>query len=94
MGSKFFNFAINNEIMPELIIRYNNQETLQALINLAKSLDFEIAKPAVNKKGKSIINRVTLIEGDDSVDVSTMSEIYTGKNLDASTLRTQAWQRG
>jgi len=80
--------------MPELIIRYNNQETLQALINLAKSLDFVIAKPVAKKKGKSVINGVTLIEGDDSVDVSTMSEIYTGKNLDASTLRTQAWQRG
>ncbi len=80
--------------MPELIIKYSKQETLQALINLAKSLDFEIAKPAANKKGKSIINGITLIAGDDSVDVSTMTEIYTGKNIDASTLRTQAWQRG
>ena len=78
--------------MPELIIRYNNQETLQALINLAKSLDFEIARLPSKKGEKSIINGVEWVPGDGSVDLNMLSDIFTGKNLNASNLRALAWQ--
>jgi hypothetical protein len=79
--------------MPELIIRYNKKETLQALLNLAKTLDFEIAKPFSNKETKATINGVTLVAGDDSIDLNNLNEVFTGRNIDASELRKQAWQR-
>jgi hypothetical protein len=80
--------------MPELIIKYSSRKTLQVLIDLAKYFDFEIAKPATTAKKKSLINGVTLIAGDETVDIGQMAEIFTGKAIDASNLRKLSWQRG
>jgi len=79
--------------MPELIIKYSSQKTLQALIDLAKYFDFEIAKPATSTKAKVFINGVALISGDKTVDISPLVKIFTGKDVDASNLRKMAWQR-
>ena len=79
--------------MPELIIKYSTQKTLQALIDLAKYFDFEIAKPATITKKRVFINGVALVSGDETVDISPMAEIFTGKAIDASNLRKLAWQR-
>jgi len=80
--------------MPELIIKYSSPKTLQALIDLAKYFDFEIAKPSTITKKRIFINGVALVTGDETVDISQMSEIFTGKAIDASNLRKLAWQRG
>ena len=80
--------------MPELIIKYSSQKTLQALMDFAKYFDFEIVKPEISRKKNVLINSVTLVSGDDSVDIIQMSEIFTGKAIDASNLRKLAWQRG
>ena len=79
--------------MPELIIKYSTQKTLQVLIDLAKYFDFEIAKPATITKKRVFINGVALVSGDETVDISPMAEIFTGKAIDASNLRKLAWQR-
>jgi len=80
--------------MPELIIKYSSQKTLQVLIDLAKYFDFEIAKPAAIAKKKVLINGVTLVAGDETVDIAQMAEFFTGKAIDASNLRKLSWQRG
>jgi hypothetical protein len=80
--------------MPELIIKYSSPKTLQALIDLAKYFDFEIAKPATITKKRIFINGVALVTGDETVDISPMAEIFSGKTIDASNLRKMAWQRG
>lgn len=80
--------------MPELIIKYSTQKTLQVLIDLAKYFDFEIAKPATIAKKRVFINGVALVSGDETVDISPMAEIFSGKAIDASNLRKLAWQRG
>lgn len=80
--------------MPELIIKYSSRKTLQVLIDLAKYFDFEITKPATTAKKKSLINGVTLLAGDETVDIGQMAEIFTGKAIDASNLRKLSWQRG
>jgi hypothetical protein len=80
--------------MPELIIKYSSRKTLQALTDLAKYFDFEIAKPATGAKKRVFINGVALVSGDETVDISPMAEIFSGKAIDASNLRKLAWQRG
>jgi hypothetical protein len=77
--------------MPELLIRYNDNKTLQLLTDLAKYFDYEIA-PAIDKSNspKAPLN---LIPGDSSINPEELTEIFTGKNLDAQNLRKEAWKR-
>ena len=34
-----------------------------------------------------------MVRGDSSIDISELSDIFTGKNIDAKKLRKEAWQR-
>ena len=80
--------------MPEIIVKYKNKRTLEALQDFAKYFDYEISLPECAKKEKqTTLNGVTIISGDSSVDTSELSEIFTGKNINASELRKAAWQR-
>lgn len=84
--------------MPEVTIKYKNPKTLEALKDLSKYFDFSIAKPKTGKKNAHIkdtftINGVTVVRGDSSIDISEMSDVFTGKNIDAKELRKGAWLR-
>ncbi len=76
--------------MPEAIITYEKPETLKVLKALAEYFDFEI----IEKKGNTYsVNGVTMIPGDPTADLSELSKVFTGKNLDAKKLREEAWRR-
>lgn len=79
--------------MPEIIIKYKNSKTLEALNDLAKYFDFVISFPKSKRKKEILINGVSVIPADDSIDISDMTEVFTGKNINAESLRTEAWQR-
>jgi len=76
--------------MPEVIIKYKKPETLKILKGLAKYFDFKIS-PSKEKQKKSLDD--ILIAGDKSLDISSLSEIFTGKNLEAVELRKEMWKR-
>jgi hypothetical protein len=90
---KFLSFAKKINAMPELVVRYSNQRTLQMLTDLAKYFDFEIAKPKARKKMNFQVNGVTVVSGDESIDISPLSAIYSGREIDSAKLRQSAWQR-
>ena len=79
--------------MPEIVIRYKNPKTLQALKDLAKYFDFVISYMQPAKKAESSISGVTVVPGDSSIDTSELENIFTNRNFDAKTLRSEAWQR-
>lgn len=81
--------------MPEIIVKYKNKRTLEALRDFAKYFDYVISSPdeKVKKDKQIILNGVTIIPADNSVDTSELSKIFTGKNLNPSELRNDAWQR-
>ena len=81
--------------MPEIIVKYKDKRTLQALQDLAKYFDYEISVPDSLEKNEHQINvnGVTIITADSSVDTTELIEIFTGKNINASELRNDAWQR-
>jgi len=80
--------------MKEVIIKYKNPKTLEAIRALSKYLDFSIDVPKRVKREKlEYINGVPVIPGDNSIDISELTSIFTGKGLDAKSLRTTGWQR-
>lgn len=81
--------------MKEVTIKYKNGKTLEALKDLGKYLGFSVADqhPAAKKKREFYINGVTVIPGDDAIDVSELHEVFTGKGMDATDLRKSGWQR-
>lgn len=80
--------------MKEVIIKYKSSKTLAALKDLGKYLGFSVSEQVIsNKKENSYINGVTLIQGDESIDISELREIFTGKDFNASQLRKSGWQR-
>jgi hypothetical protein len=79
--------------MPELIIKYKDSKTLEILNDLAKYFDYVISSPKSEKKKEIKINGVTVIRADDSIDISDISKIFTGKNINAQSLRNESWQR-
>jgi len=78
--------------MPEIVIKYKNRKTLQALMDLAKYFDFIISSSPKIEKDKTIINGVTIIPADNSVDVTSLSKVFSGKNIETKKLR-DTWQR-
>ncbi len=54
-----------------------------------------ISTPDSETKNKKQINinGVTIISADSSIDTSDLTEIFTGKNINPSQLRNDAWQR-
>lgn len=81
--------------MPEIIVKYKNRRTLEALQDLAKYFDYVISSPdpAGKVNEKITLNGVTIIPADSSVDTSDLTEVFTGKNINSSQLRNEAWQR-
>jgi len=77
--------------MQQVIIKYKNLKTLMLLKDLAKYFDFVISIP--QKKTTKTINGVTIIPGDNSIDTSELTKIFTEKNIDTKKLRQEAWQR-
>lgn len=76
--------------MPEVTIKYKKPETLKILKGLAKYFDFKISSS--KEQQKASLDDI-LIPGDKTLDISSLSEIFTGKDLDAVKLRRDAWQR-
>ncbi|RYE29081.1 MAG: hypothetical protein EOP42_15200 [Sphingobacteriaceae bacterium] len=76
--------------MPEVIIKYEDPKTLEVLEELSKSMNFEMVKENDNVY---LVNGVTIIKGNKNVDLSDIRQLFTAKNMDAKTLRTEAWQR-
>jgi hypothetical protein len=91
----FFIFAKNKNYMPEIIVKYKTKKTLEALRDFAKYFDYVISSPDSKKKNKkqSALNKMTIIPADPSIDISDLTEIFTGKNINPSQLRNEAWQR-
>lgn len=81
--------------MPEIIVKYKNKRTLEALQDFAKYFDYEISLPdSLEKKEKQIhLKGVTIIPADSSIDTSELTEIFTGKNINPLELRNEAWPR-
>jgi len=79
--------------MPELIIKYKNKRTLDALLDFAKYFDFSVILPSKSKEKIIKINGVSIISADSSVDTSELESIFSTNNIDAKELRQQAWQR-
>jgi hypothetical protein len=80
--------------MPELVIKYKNQKTLDALLDFSKYFDFTVISSSKKMKKKNIqINGITLIPADDTINTSEMEIIFSNKNLDSKQLRVDAWQR-
>jgi hypothetical protein len=83
--------------MKEAIIRYKNPRTLKILKDIAEYFDFSISVAESSEPGRSKkleqINGVAYTPGDNSVNITELSKIFTGKNLDAKQLRSREWQR-
>ncbi|MEI7983644.1 MAG: hypothetical protein WCI71_18495 [Bacteroidota bacterium] len=79
--------------MPEVVIKYKNIKTLELLKDLSKYFDFILSTPKSVKNKETSINGVTMISADPNIDVSSLTEIFSGKNIDAESLRIKAWQR-
>ena len=80
--------------MPELVIKYKNQKTLDALMDFSKYFDFSvISSPRKDKKKNILINGVTLIPADNSINTSEMEAIFSNKDIDSKQLRVDAWLR-
>lgn len=81
--------------MPKVIVKYKNKRTLKALQDFSKYFDYEILLPDLPEKNKKQINfhGVTILPADSSVDTTELTEIFTGKNINPSELRNEAWQR-
>jgi hypothetical protein len=81
--------------MKEVTIKYKNSKTLDALKDLGKYLGFSVSEqqPVARKKQEFYINGVTVIPGDEAIDVSELDEVFTGKGMDAAELRKSGWQR-
>lgn len=95
----FIIFVVQKKIiMPELVIKYSNKKTLQALMDLAKYFDFSVVLPqsanpeASGGKSKKI-KGVTVITANSSIDTSYLESVFSHKNIDAKNLRKKAWQR-
>lgn len=81
--------------MPEIIVRYKDQRTLDALRDFAKYFDYEISLPDSADTNEKLIplNGVTVVAADRSIDTSALAEIFTGKHINPAQLRKDAWQR-
>ena len=77
-------------IMPEVIIKYEDPETLKVLEELSKTMNFEMVRENDNVY---FVNGVAIVKGNKDVDLSDIRQLFTEKNIDAKTLRKEAWQR-
>ena len=80
--------------MPELVIKYKNKKTLEALLAFSRFFDFSVIQPKKAKSENAFqVNGVTLLAADKSVDIKELDAIFSGKNIDSRKLRENAWRR-
>jgi hypothetical protein len=79
--------------MQEVVIKYNNPQTLKLLKDLSKYFDFVISKPKYAKNDSIVSKHPAIIPGDHSIDISELHEIFSEENIDAKELRNKTWQR-
>jgi hypothetical protein len=80
--------------MKEVTIKYKSNKTLDALRDMGKHLGFTVDEPKENKPAERFfINNVPVIRGDDSIDITELETIFTGKGLNADEVRKSGWQR-
>ncbi len=81
--------------MPEIVVKYKSQRTLEALRDFAKYFDYKILSGnSKAKKAKQIsLNGITIIPADPSIKTVDLSEIFTGSSIDPSQIRNEAWRR-
>ena len=79
--------------MPELIIKYNDNRTLEVLTDLSKYFDFEISRSSDIDKSDLSVKKISFIPGDKTMNSNELTTIFTGKNIDPKNLRKQAWSR-
>ena len=79
--------------MPELIIKYNDNRTLEVLTDLSKYFDFEISRSSDIDKSALSVKQISFIPGDKTMNPNELTTIFTGKNIDSKNLRKQAWSR-
>lgn len=78
--------------MKEVTIKYKNNKTLEALKDPGKYLGFSVSENTSSKSKEDIyINGVSVIPGNESIDISELHEVFTGKNLNAAQLRNSGW---
>ena len=69
------------------------------LKDLAAYFDFVVSptvKEEIKKNGNKreyVLNGVTIVRGDSTIDITDLSDVFTGKNIDAKELRKAGWQR-
>lgn len=79
--------------MPELIIKYKNKKTLEALMDFSKYFEFSVVAPKIVTKAPHRNNGVKIIPADRTIDTSELEAIFSSKNLDSKQLRNEAWLR-
>lgn len=81
--------------MNEVVIRYKNKKVLDVLRDFAKYFEFTIVTVGSEseKKGETVINGVTILSGDSSVDTSELKDIFTGREFDSVKVRKDLWER-
>ena len=80
--------------MKEVTVKYKSNKTLQALRDMGKYLGFTVdEQPSAKKSDINLIKGVHIIPGDNSIDLTELHEIFTGRELDAAELRSSGWQR-
>jgi len=80
--------------MPTLTIKYNNPITLTALKDFSKYFDYEIFTTVkkTRKKTSAKLNDY-IVPADNTIDISDIFTIFSGKKISAADLRTKAWKR-
>jgi hypothetical protein len=77
--------------MPEIIVKYKNNKSLQALRDFAKYFDVVLESPntkkAVGRKKKTSLP-ITYAE---NPDIMALAGIWKGKNISLEKLRKKAW---
>ncbi len=78
--------------MPEVIIKYNNPETLKVLENLSKTMNFEIETSNEEDVERQKAIAAITVPADKEADITQLFQVFTGKNLDAKKLRKELWR--
>ena len=77
--------------MPEVVIKYKNEKTLDALKGLAKYFDFVVEKPKSKKIAKTSRKTDLPITFAEMPDITALAGIWSGKDISQKELRKKAW---
>lgn len=73
--------------MPEVIIKYKSNKTLQALLDIAKYFDFTVEAKATPNKDKGTLPIVFA----EKPDITALAGIWKGRDITIEQLRKNAW---